>query len=711
MFALAERLWPSLKTMNLQRRLVSAGEVLTFLYSAPLALVGLIWLGKVTDIQIIRQNWSMLALLAVLMLLFRKLGFFMIAEIRAGRYASSDGSMESMILWIGVFLYGPSALWLAVFWSFVDFLERWRYRSSVFDRWSRARNFSMYLAGTILGTLISLVFYQNWGGAYPIANLSFAQIAPALGAIIIHMIVVMLFWSPYITYAVWSQIQLTETRSIRPVVLFLLTALGLLSLSDPFAILAAGLLIQNGFPTFLFFMVGLVMVALLTRQLSWAAESRRQQSRQLERLEQLGRDILNAPPDASSLPLLLREHLPYMFPSGRLAIWVEPDRFFLTHPFDWEVDIKPVWGWLQQQNQPHAFLAHDQLPWESNPPDSGKAEHNAILAMPILDVEQGDPIGGLYLELFSLAQPWDQRSLTNLFPAARSLAAQVASALHQAEIYEQALAYQRVTQELALAGKIQASFLPSEMPRLSGWQIAVTLQPARETSGDFFDLIPLENGKLGILIADVTDKGVGAALYMALARTLIRTYAIEFGDDPQPDVVLFAANRRILEDAHADLFVTAFYGILDPETGVLAYSNAGHNPPYLLSYGEGENLQTLKSTGMPIGVEEDTLWGKESIQIQPGDLLVLYTDGIPDAQNSQGEFYEDRLLREVMRTSQAQGAQEVQDSILASIQDFIGSAPQFDDITLIVLERDLEEPLSETMQPGTPDHRAGASSD
>jgi serine phosphatase RsbU (regulator of sigma subunit) len=282
--------------------------------------------------------------------------------------------------------------------------------------------------------------------------------------------------------------------------------------------------------------------------------------------------------------------------------------------------------------------------------------------------------------------------LAKLFPAIQSLGAQIASALLKAEIYTQALAYQRVTQELSLAGRIQASFLPDELPRLQGWELAVSLLPARETSGDFFDLIPLADGKVGILIADVADKGVGAALYMALTRTLIRTYAIEFDDEEaQPEVVFFAVNNRILNDARADLFVTAFYGVLDPASGTLTYANAGHNPPYLLHDLGEPAYEPLHATGMPIGIEEDQLWERMEASIEPGGGLILYTDGVTDAQNCDGQFYEyDRLLAE-LEAGRGLSAHELQDRILAEIHDWTTGAQQFDDITLMVIARDRDD--------------------
>jgi sigma-B regulation protein RsbU (phosphoserine phosphatase) len=252
---------------------------------------------------------------------------------------------------------------------------------------------------------------------------------------------------------------------------------------------------------------------------------------------------------------------------------------------------------------------------------------------------------------------------------------------------EERLSHQKVVQELALAGRIQASFLPSDTPYVPEWQLAATLVPTKETAGDFYDYIPLPNGKLGILIADVTDKGMAAALYMALTRTLIRTYAVEY--DEQPELAFSAANRRILTDTHSDLFVTVFYGIIDPVTGILTYCNAGHNPPYLLHAQNGDAVQALHRTGIPLGVYEDETWSQGIVQLIPGDTLVLYTDGITEAQNRQEKFFGKGRLLEVTQANLGRSAQEIQDALLTAVDKFVGTAPQFDDITLMVVVRGL----------------------
>ena len=245
----------------------------------------------------------------------------------------------------------------------------------------------------------------------------------------------------------------------------------------------------------------------------------------------------------------------------------------------------------------------------------------------------------------------------------------------------------RFERELALAGATQASFLPKQLPDVSGWQLAVTLIPARQTSGDFYDIALLPNGRLGILVADVADKGAGAALYMALSWTLIRTYTSEY--PTQPERVLSAANHRILTDTDANQFVTTFYGILDPTTGELAYCNAGHNPPYLVSGQKGKEARKLTRTGIPLGIFGDQEWGQAVVQLAPGDTLVLYTDGVTDAENGQGAFFgEDRLLDSI-RANVGGAADEVRNGIIADVHQFVGSAPQFDDIALVVVTREV----------------------
>ena len=247
-------------------------------------------------------------------------------------------------------------------------------------------------------------------------------------------------------------------------------------------------------------------------------------------------------------------------------------------------------------------------------------------------------------------------------------------------------ANEKMERELALAGEVQAGFLPRELPSIAGWQLTVTLKPSRETSGDFYDFYLLPDGRLGILMADVVDKGAGAALFMALCWILIRTYSAEY--PAQPERVLSAVNHRILTETHTDQFVTVFYGILDPPTGALVYGNAGHCPPYLISAQGDRAVQALHRTGMVLGVAEDVSWGQESVQIAPGDVLILYTDGVTEARNAQGALLGKERLLESVRAVLGRSAQGIQDALLADIGEFVNDAPQSDDIALAVIVRD-----------------------
>ncbi len=689
LLSISRRFWPELDTLNEQRRLVGVGDVIVFLVTIPFSLLGLVWLAASTDWMVLRQSWLAFILFVGLILIFNQVPYFFIIEVRTDRYGSAEGSLGSMIQWSAVLIYGPSFLWLSVITNLFNFASTWRKPHSKAAGWSLLRSLSSDLCVSSIAYLVALQLYTRFGGEYPLPALSILYILPALAAQSFQFLLILFIWLPYIVYSSWIQVQLTRSRVIKPILKFVLLALGLPMLAHPFAILVAGLYVQNGPAISLFFIIGLFLVAYLARQLSWAAETSRQQSRMLEKLEQLGRDIINAPPDASTLPDLLEAHVPTMFPSGRVAVWTETRDYLYKNPSDWPFEIEPIWDWIREVKEAQSFRANIDLPWSK----SGR-QHDPVVLTPILSVDEGTPIGCVVIELHSLSQPWDIRALHALHPAVQSLAASIASAFYQAEVYSENLQYQSAMQELEFAGRIQASFLPNDLPDLDGWELSVTLLPARETSGDYFDFMQLVDGKVGIMVADVADKGLGAALYMALSRTLIRTYALEY--QGSPDIIFFSANERILQDASANLFVTAFYGILDPFTGVLTYCNAGHSPPFLFSQRDGGTIHALTPTGMPMGIDEDATWTQAVIQIDPGDVLMLYTDGIPDAQDKEGAFFSEGGLIEVAKTRLDLSSQEIQTAVVGAVQDFTQGAAQFDDITLVILKRD---PLTAAVLP------------
>ena len=239
-----------------------------------------------------------------------------------------------------------------------------------------------------------------------------------------------------------------------------------------------------------------------------------------------------------------------------------------------------------------------------------------------------------------------------------------------------------------MAAEIQASLLPASLPTIAGWQLSATLRPARQISGDFYDLLELPDGRLGLLIADVTDKGTGAALFMAMSRTLIRTFAFKHPD--QPALIFQSTNTRILSDSRSSMFVTAFYGILDPASGTLSYCNAGHNPPYILR--AGATPQPLPNTGIPLGILPDAAWACEQAQLAPGDVLLLYTDGITEAHNSDNELFEvERLLAAAQGAGQC-SVEGIQGAILDAVDRFAGQADQFDDLTMLIALREASFP-------------------
>ncbi|MDO8873408.1 MAG: SpoIIE family protein phosphatase [Methanoregula sp.] len=246
---------------------------------------------------------------------------------------------------------------------------------------------------------------------------------------------------------------------------------------------------------------------------------------------------------------------------------------------------------------------------------------------------------------------------------------------------------ERKNTELAIAAEIQQSFLPDTISQIEGFEIAAKSVMAKEVGGDFFDVIPFEviplkKGTLGIMIADVSGKGIPAALFMALSRIVVRVNATWYMD--RPAMAIRNANTIIAADSRAGMFVTLFYGILEVDSHTLTYVNAGHNPP-IICHAEDELLTELTATGIAIGALSDAEYTKETAALNAGDIVVLYTDGITEAENAQQDMFGEERLHEVIRAFRKLPAQEIIAAILKSVQSFCGNYPQSDDITLMVI--------------------------
>jgi PAS domain S-box-containing protein len=245
----------------------------------------------------------------------------------------------------------------------------------------------------------------------------------------------------------------------------------------------------------------------------------------------------------------------------------------------------------------------------------------------------------------------------------------------------------RSNAELQIAADIQKSFMPEVIPQIAGFDIAARTVMAKEVGGDFFDVIPFEiitlsKGTLGLLVADVSGKGVPAALFMALSRIVVRVNALWHRD---PAHAIYDANNIITEDSKSGMFVTLFFGRLSESDRTLTYVNAGHNPPVVVRGRDGA-LEELMPTGMALGAAENQAYSSQTLSIGTGDVIVMYTDGVTDSMNTQEKFFGEDRLYAIIKDSVALTAREILDRILFSVQEFSRDMPQFDDITLLVIK-------------------------
>jgi anti-sigma regulatory factor (Ser/Thr protein kinase) len=255
--------------------------------------------------------------------------------------------------------------------------------------------------------------------------------------------------------------------------------------------------------------------------------------------------------------------------------------------------------------------------------------------------------------------------------------------------------YYSVEQELGTARSIQHALLPKDLPKLEGWKIAYHYQPAREVGGDFYDFLRLDDGRVGLVIGDVSGKGIAAALVMANTQSVLR--AVARRGNVAPGQVLAEANEVLYAYIPSGTFVTCFYGVLDLENGRLVYANAGHDPPYSQ---RGGDAQELRARGMPLGLMPDMPYEEKEAVLAASDDLLLYSDGLVEAHDTKGDMFGFPRLRRLIMAQSTGSGEELIDVLLAELTSFTGTdAEQEDDITLVTLERskarvrDLEAPL------------------
>jgi PAS domain S-box-containing protein len=241
---------------------------------------------------------------------------------------------------------------------------------------------------------------------------------------------------------------------------------------------------------------------------------------------------------------------------------------------------------------------------------------------------------------------------------------------------------ERIEQELRIARLIQQTLLPKTLPELEGYKLAAYYQPAREVGGDFYDFLELEDGRLGLVMGDATDKGMPAALVMATTRSMLRAVA---QSSNSPGEVLRRANEALVSDIPPNMFITCFYGVLDPESGRLSYANAGHDLPYVHHGGLAEEL---RARGMPLGLMPGMEYEQKEIVLEPGDSVLFYSDGLVEAHDPEGEMLGFPRLRKLISVHGAGSGEELIGFLLAELERFTGQDwEQEDDITLATLYR------------------------
>ena len=259
-----------------------------------------------------------------------------------------------------------------------------------------------------------------------------------------------------------------------------------------------------------------------------------------------------------------------------------------------------------------------------------------------------------------------------------SIASSAGIAIENARLYQIAVEKGRMERELQMAREVQIGLIPPNTPSIKGWEIAACWKPAHEVSGDFYDFFPIPENGTGVVVADVSDKGMPAALFMALSRSIIRSVA---GQHALLSEDIIKANRLIWQDAAEEMFITLFYATLKPDDDHITYVNAGHNPPLVIRTGNGQ-IEVLHRTGMAAGVEKDSHYEQGVVRLEHGDFLLIYTDGVTDAlKNGEQE------LQSAVRRFAHLNAPALTEALQQEVCNINDSSHPVDDITMLVIKR------------------------
>ncbi len=326
------------------------------------------------------------------------------------------------------------------------------------------------------------------------------------------------------------------------------------------------------------------------------------------------------------------------------------------------------WGQL-------ACMPYEELDIQSNPPVG-----DWVLAYPLS--MPGMVMGAMLVRENSTSPSFWERRLEII----NGIAQQVSLAIQNDIFKQEMVENERIEREVQLARQIQETFLPESLPPLEGWELDTRWETAREVGGDFYDIFKLEGNQLGLVIADVSDKGLPAALYMTVTRTLIRAYA---ADAHSPASVLQEVNELLVNDSPDSMFITAIYAILSLDTGELVYTNAGHNRPLLFRQ-ESQEIEELQKGGMALGILENLTLKDHRLNLQMGDKLVLFTDGVTDLMSPNESFFGNERLQNLVALYGEEDIEDLLENLDDALADFRQGTPPMDDITLVGIGRLIE---------------------